>query len=38
MGKCECGKDMIIGSCLTKSGNEIEYEECEDCGLMEVYH
>lgn len=37
MTKCECGKDLVIGSFLTKKGNEIEYEECEDCGVVEVY-
>ena len=37
MSKCDCGKQMIIGSFNTKLGNEIEYEECEDCGVQEIY-
>ena len=34
--KCDCGKDLVIGNFLTKLGNEIEYMECKDCGLVEV--
>ncbi len=34
--RCNCGKQMDIGTFLTKLGNEIEYEECEDCGVIEV--
>lgn len=34
--KCECGKDLGMGALLTKLGNEIEYMECQDCGLVEV--
>ena len=33
---CDCKKELIIGAVLTKLGNEIEYCECEDCGLVEV--
>lgn len=33
---CECNKKIIIGRFITKLGNEIEYEECEDCGLIAV--
>ena len=33
---CECGKELTIGSFLTKLGNEIEYMECEDCGVVGV--
>jgi len=34
--KCDCGKELHIGALLTKLGNEIEYCECEDCGLVEI--
>jgi len=33
---CNCNKQLTIGSMLTKLGNEIEYMECEDCGLVEI--
>lgn len=33
---CECGKELIIGSFITELGNEIEYTECLDCGVVEV--
>ena len=33
---CECGKELYIGRVLTKLGNEIEYEECKDCGIVEM--
>ena len=37
--KCElCGSDLIIDSMLTKLGNEIEYSECTECGIIEVSH
>ena len=34
--KCDCGKQLKIGTLLTELGNDIEYMECEDCGLVEV--
>lgn len=31
---CEqCGKQLYCGSFITNYGNEIEYQECEDCGV-----
>jgi len=33
---CDCGKKLRIGSFLTELGNEIEYEECEDCGVVNM--
>jgi len=34
--KCDCGKELHMGALLTKYGNEIEYAECKDCGLVEI--
>ncbi len=35
--KCDnCKKDLHCGAVLTYKGNEIEYMECENCGLVEV--
>ncbi len=34
--KCECGKDLESGVLLTKLGNDIEYTECKDCGIVEL--
>lgn len=36
MGKCYCGKILFIGSFITEKGNEIEYEECEVCGIVDT--
>lgn len=33
---CDCGKQLIIGVLLTKLGNDIEYTECESCGVVDV--
>lgn len=33
---CECTKQLHCGSVLTKAGNEIEYMECEACGIVDV--
>ncbi len=34
---CEtCGQQTYCGAVLTKYGNEIEYEECEKCGLIHI--
>ena len=33
---CDCGKELISGAVLTPLGNEIDYMECEGCGLVEV--
>lgn len=35
---CDCGNQnqLIIGTFVTQLGNEIEYMECEDCGVVEV--
>lgn len=36
MAICECGKDLVINSFITKLGNEIEVEECKECGIVNV--
>lgn len=32
--KCECGKDLICQTILTKLGNDIDLMECEVCGIV----
>ena len=33
--KCDsCERDLVFGSFITKCGNEIEYTECEECGMI----
>lgn len=36
MGRCICNKNLYIGSFITKYENLIEYEECEDCGIVDT--
>lgn len=31
---CECGKKLHSETLLTKLGNVIDYQECEDCGVI----
>lgn len=33
---CDCGNELIMGSTLTQLGNELEYMECENCGVVDV--
>ena len=31
-----CGKELTNGTVYTKGGNELDYSECADCGVVEV--
>lgn len=34
--KCECGETLYEGAVLTHYNNEIDYAECEACGIREI--